>query len=37
MLNLADLPNDIDALKALLLAQQQVVAGLTEQLNTRAV
>ena len=37
MLNLADLPNDIDALKALLLAQQQVVAGLTEQLNTRDV
>ena len=37
MLNLADLPNDIDALKALLLAQQQVVVGLTEQLNTRAV
>ena len=37
MLNLANLPNDIDALKALLLAQQQVVAGLTEQLNTRDV
>ena len=37
MLNLADLPNDIDALKALLLAQQHIVAGLTEQLNTRAV
>ena len=36
-LNLADLPNDIDALKALLLAQQDVVAGLTEQLNTRAI
>ena len=37
MLNLADLPNDIDALKALLLSQQRIVAGLTEQLNTRAV
>ena len=37
MLNLADLPNDIDVLKALLLAQQHIVAGLTEQLNTRSV
>ena len=37
MFNLADLPNDIDALKAMLLSQQQVVVGLTEQLNTRAV
>ena len=37
MLNLADLPNDIDALKALLLSQQRIVAGLTEQINTRAV
>jgi len=37
MLNPADLPNDIDTLKALLLAQDAVVVGLREQLNTRAV
>lgn len=37
MLNPADLPNDIAALKALLLAQDEVVEGLREQLNTRAV
>ena len=37
MLSLADLPNDIAALKALLLAQDEVVEGLREQLNTRAV
>ena len=37
MLNLADLPNDIAALKALLLAQDEVVEGLRDQLNTRVV
>ena len=37
MLSPADLPNDIAALKALLLAQDEVVEGLREQLNTRAV
>jgi transposase len=37
MLSPADLPNDIAALKALLLAQDEVVEGLLEQLNTRAV
>jgi transposase len=43
MLNAADLPNDIDALKALLLAagrrvqeRDDQLAGLTAQLNTRA-
>jgi transposase len=43
MLNAADLPNDIDALKALLMASERRVqerddqlAGLTAQLNTRA-
>lgn len=36
MLNLADLPNDIDALKALLWAREVEVAGLKAQLNTRA-
>jgi septal ring factor EnvC (AmiA/AmiB activator) len=43
MLNAADLPNDIDALKALLLASERRIqerddqlAGLTAQLNTRA-
>jgi hypothetical protein len=42
MLNAADLPNDIDALKALLMASERRVqerddqlAGLTAQLNTR--
>jgi len=37
MLNPASLPDDIDALKALLLAQHDVVEGLREQLNTRTV
>jgi hypothetical protein len=44
MLSPADLPNDIDALKALLLASERLLqerdeqlAGLAEQLNTRAV
>ena len=44
MLNHADLPNDIDALKALLLAAEQtvrerdeVVAGLRAQLTTTEV
>lgn len=37
MLSPADLPNDIDTLKALLLAQDAVVVGLREQLNTRSV
>ena len=37
MLSPADLPNDIAAFKALLLAQDEVVEGLREQLNTRAV
>ncbi len=37
MLSPADLPNDIAALKALLLAQDEEVEGLREQLNTRAV
>jgi len=37
LLSPADLPNDIDTLKALLLAQDAVVVGLREQLNTRAV
>jgi transposase len=37
MLNAADLPNDIAALKALLLARdEQSVLGLEAQLNTRA-
>ena len=44
MLSPADLPNDIDALKALLLASERLLqerdeqlAGMAEQLNTRAV
>jgi hypothetical protein len=44
MLSPADLPNDIDTLKALLLASERLVrecdqqlAGMAEQLNTRAV
>jgi transposase len=37
MLSPAHLPNDIAALKALLLAQDEVLEGLREQLNTRAV
>lgn len=44
MLSAADLPNDIDALKALLLASERLLqerdeqlAGLAQQLNTRAV
>ena len=36
MLNAADLPNDIDALKALLLARDEQILGLEAQLNTRA-
>lgn len=36
MLNAADLPNDIDALKALLLARDEKILGLEAQLNTRA-
>lgn len=36
MLNPADLPNDIDALKALLSAREVEVAGMKAQLNTRA-
>lgn len=36
MLNPADLPNDIDALNALLWAREVEVAGLRAQLNTRA-
>lgn len=36
MFNPADLPNDIDALKALLWAREVEVAGLKAQLNTRA-
>jgi hypothetical protein len=43
MLNAADLPNDVAALKALLLASERRVqerddqlAGLTAQLNTRS-
>lgn len=37
MLSPVDLPNDIATLKALLLPQNEVVEGLREQLNTRAV
>ncbi len=37
MLSPADLPNDIAALKALLFAQDELVEGLREQLNARAV
>lgn len=37
MLSPADLPNDIDALKALLLASERVVLDLQEQLTTRGV
>ncbi|MDQ1833489.1 IS66 family transposase [Massilia scottii] len=36
MLNTADLPNDIEALKALLLARDEQILGLEAQLNTRA-
>jgi transposase len=36
MLNAADLPNDIEALKALLLARDEQILGLEAQLNTRA-
>jgi transposase len=36
MINAADLPNDIDALKALLLARDEKILGLEAQLNTRA-
>jgi transposase len=36
MLNAADLPNDINALKALLLARDEQILGLEAQLNTRA-
>lgn len=36
MISPADLPNGIAVLKALLLAQDEVVEGLREQLNTRA-
>ncbi len=36
MLNPSDLPNDIDAMKALLWAREVEVAGLKAQLNTRA-
>ena len=36
MLNAADLPNDINALKALLLARDEKILGLEAQLNTRA-
>jgi len=36
MLNAADLPNDINALKALLLARDERILGLEAQLNTRA-
>jgi transposase len=37
MINAADLPNDINALKALLLARDEAILGLEAQLNTRAV
>jgi transposase len=37
MLSSANLPNDINALKALLLAQSELMEDLREQLNTRAV
>ncbi len=36
MINGADLPNDINALKALLLARDEKIMGLEAQLNTRA-
>ncbi len=36
MINAADLPNDINALKALLLARDEKILGLEAQLNTRA-
>lgn len=36
MLNAADHPNDIAALKALLLARDEQILGLEAQLNTRA-
>jgi transposase len=36
MLTAAELPNDIDALKALLLARDEQIVGLQAQLNTRA-
>ena len=36
MINAADLPNDIEALKALLLARDEKILGLEAQLNTRA-
>lgn len=36
MLNYADLPDDIDALKAMLFARDEELAGLKAQLNTRA-
>ncbi len=34
MLNAADRPNDIEALKALLLARDEQILGLEAQLNT---
>ena len=34
MLTAAELPNDIDALKALLLARDEQIVGLQAQLNT---
>lgn len=37
MINATDLPNDINALKALLLARDEKILGLEAQLNTRAV
>jgi hypothetical protein len=36
MIHAADLPDDIDALKALLLARDEKILGLEAQLNTRA-
>ena len=36
MLTFAELPNDIDALKALLLAGDEQIVGLQTQLKTRA-
>ncbi|ATQ76838.1 IS66 family transposase [Massilia violaceinigra] len=36
MINATDLPNDINALKALLLARDEKILGLEAQLNTRA-
>jgi transposase len=36
MLTAAELPNDIDALKALLLARDEQIGGLQAQLTTRA-